>query len=205
MTDAPMDDFTSQRILALHDAAFALPGWPVSDAASAFEGIWHWIAANHRQNHLLWDEEDQARRREVPAEAIAANKRAIDGFNQRRNDAVERIDEILLTSLAEVRRAPAARLNSETAGAMIDRLSILALKVRAMTEQTQRTDATPEHVESCRAKLAKLREQRADLAACLDELLADARSGRAYFKVYRQFKMYNDPALNPYLYGGKKG
>jgi hypothetical protein len=35
--------------------------------------------------------------------------------------------------------------------------------------------------------------------------LADARAGRAFFKVYRQFKMYNDPSLNPYLYGKADG
>ena len=70
-----------------------------------------------------------------------------------------------------------------------------------MRAQTKRTDATPEHVQACREKLARLREQRADLAGCLDALFADALAGRAYFKVYRQFKMYNDPAMNPYLYG----
>ena len=86
---------------------------------------------------------------------------------------------------------------------MIDRLSIMSLKTEAMREQVERTDASAEHRESCRVKLARLNEQSADLAACLDSLLADAAAGNAYFKIYRQFKMYNDPTLNPQLYASK--
>ena len=192
------------EIVAFHDERLAQSDWP-KDAPPRFgSGVWQWIEANHRFNNLLWDEEDQARRTDVADAAIAANKRAIDRCNQSRNDAIERVDEILLVALAGVAREATARLNSETAGSMIDRLSILSLKIRAMREQTRRTDASPEHLEICRQKLARLEEQRGDLAACLDRLLEDAAAGRAYFKVYRQFKMYNDPTLNPYLYGGKK-
>ena len=161
---------------------------------------WQAIAANHRFNHLLWDEEDQARRTDVPDAEIAANKRAIDGYNQKRNDAIERIDEVLLSRLSGVTPAPDAWHNSETAGAMIDRLSILALKVHHMRAQTLRRDATPEHIASCAGKLDRLSLQRDDLARCLDTLLARAAEGRAYWRIYRQFKMYNDPALNPWLY-----
>jgi hypothetical protein len=188
-------------IVALHDAALAGAGWPSAAAPRHADGAWHWIEQNHRCNGLLWDEEDQARRLDVPDAAIAANKRAIDGHNQRRNDAVERIDELLLASWAAVTPAPDARLHSETAGMMIDRLSILALKMRAMRAQTVRTDASAEHLAACRDRLARLTEQRNDLVRCLDALIADAARGAAYFKIYRQFKMYNDPALNPYLYG----
>ena len=204
MNDAWLTEFSSQRIVALHDAAFDQVDWPIRDAQPEADGIWKWVKENHRQNHLLWDEEDQARRRDVPAETIMGNKRAIDGFNQKRNDAVERIDEMLLIALAGVSRGGGARLNSETAGSMVDRLSILALKVRAMTAQTLRTDADSSHVDACRGKLAKLVEQRSDLASCLDELIQGAEAGRVYFKIYRQFKMYNDPTLNPALYTNKK-
>src|SRR5690606_8667833 len=93
-----------------------------------------------------------------------------------------------------------ARLNSETAGAMIDRLSILSLKIRAMRKQTERTDVDEAHIETCRAKLLKLHEQRADLAACLDRLFEEFARGESYYKIYRQFKMYNDPKLNPAVY-----
>lgn len=171
----------------------------------AASGIWQWIAANHRYNTLLWNEEDKARRTDVEAAEIAASKRLIDQYNQKRNDAIEALDQVILTELNNVRLATDARLNSETAGSMIDRLSILALKIFHMREQTQRTDASASHIETCKKKLERLVNQRQDLASCFDNLLRDAAQGRAYFKVYRQFKMYNDPTLNPYLYQQSTG
>ena len=193
----------SRDLLAFHDGRHAAAGWAKSGAAAHAAGLWQAIEDNHRFNCLLWDEEDLARRRQVSDAEIAKNKRAIDGFNQRRNDAIERVDEHLLHALAGVIRQPAARLSSETAGGMIDRLSILALKIHHMRLQTRRTDVDAAHIATCEAKLARLVEQRTDLGACLDRLLAEAALGQSYFKIYRQFKMYNDPALNPALYGEK--
>ena len=187
---------TAVAIVDFHDACLAEPGWTASAARHA--GIWQWIEANHRFNACLWDEEDLARRRQVPDSDIAANKRAIDGFNQRRNDATERIDDLILHSLAGQMRED-ARLHSETAGMMIDRLSILALKIAAMRRQTLRMDVEAAHIAVCRSKLDQLVLQRADLADCLDRLLSDCAAGHARYKIYRQFKMYNDPALNPAL------
>ena len=195
----------------------AHPGWPRKEPPAAGEDAWHWLQANHRFNSLLWAEEDLARRTTVADAEIAANKRAIDGYNQARNDATERVDELLLVALGLVDAAsartdapvstvpPGARLNSETAGSMIDRMSILALKVNAMRQQTERSDVDEAHRAASRVKLARLQQQRADLAGCLDALLADAAAGRAYFKVYRQFKMYNDPRFNPALVKERQG
>jgi hypothetical protein len=178
------------------------------------------VRRNHRFNSLLWAEEDLARRTRVADAEIAANKRAIDRCNQARNDATERVDELLLLALGLVDEASArsdaprstvsagARLNSETAGSMIDRLSILALKAHAMRRQCERSDADgadEAHRAASRGRLARLLEQRADLAGCLDALLEDATAGRAFFKVYRQFKMYNDPRFNPELVRESRG
>jgi hypothetical protein len=195
---------TSAEILAFHDGCHAMPGWARESDQRHASGLWHCIELNHRYNCLLWDEEDLARRKQVPDAEIAANKRAIDGHNQKRNDAIERMDEALLEGLAGVRRRAGARQNSETAGSMIDRLSILSLKIHHMRLQTLRSDVDKAHVESCAARLARFLEQRRDLAGCFDRLLAEAARGDAWFKVYRQFKMYNDPALNPAVYGEKR-
>lgn len=194
----------SAIIVAFHDARLSatdrekefLPG-------SAF-AFWNFLEANHRFNCLLWDEEDLARRKQVPDMEIAANKRAIDGYNQKRNDAIERIDEALLEGFRAVARNPGARLNSETAGSMVDRLSILSLKIFHMHLQTERNDVDSAHIENCRARLARFREQRRDLAGCFDRLLAETSRGDAWFQVYRQFKMYNDPSLNPAVYAEKR-
>lgn len=198
-------DIDAARIADLHDQRLSDPAWPGDlPAAQGADDLWTAIEANHRHNAALWREEDLARRRFAPDAEIAANKRAIDGFNQRRNDAIERIDEHLLARLFTVTPRPDARLNSETAGSIIDRLSIVSLKVRAMREQTLRTDAGADHVAVCTARLARLVEQRGDLGDCLDRLLADSARGEARWKIYRQFKMYNDPRLNPQIYGENK-
>ncbi len=219
MTEAqPLNDsqavpLSGGAVTAFHDRCLAAPPQP---PRADGEGLWHWIGVNHHNNRSLWAEEDLARRTTVSAADIAANKRAIDGFNQARNDATERVDELLLIALglvdaesartdAPVARVPAgARLHSETAGSMVDRLSILSLKIAAMRAQTQRTDVDRAHVEASQVKLQRLLAQREDLAGCLDALLADAAAGRAYFKVYRQFKMYNDARFNPALVAEQK-
>jgi len=195
------DELEALSIAQFHDEKLSSPGWP-QYAPHENGGVWRWIDANHRFNTLLWNEEDKARRTDVGADQIAASKRLIDRYNQLRNDAVEAIDEAILEQLAEVAHGDSARLSSETAGAMIDRMSILALKIFHMHAQTLRSDAGRDHIETCARKLRRLVMQRSDLAGCLDQLLTEARTGRAYFKIYLQFKMYNDPSLNPYLYGG---
>jgi hypothetical protein len=184
-----------------HDRRHAIAGWAKHAGTEHSGGLWQAIEDNHRCNCLLWDEEDLARRRSVPDSEIARNKRRIDGCNQKRNDAIERIDEHLAGLFSA--STENAKLSSETPGAMIDRLSILSLKIHHMQLQTRRGDVGSAHVESCRLKLERLHEQRGDLAACLDRLLAECARGESYFKIYRQFKMYNDPALNPAIYGEK--
>jgi hypothetical protein len=191
----------SLSIVRFHDGELRRSDWPAMQRGQPLPGVWHWIDLNHRYNCLLWREEDKARRIDVAPGDIAASKRLIDQFNQKRNDAVEAIDEAILAVLPPVTAGHEARMSSETAGAMIDRLSILSLKIHHMRLQTMREEAGPEHVEACDAKLQRLVVQRHDLGHCFDQLLSEAQLGRAFFKLYRQYKMYNDPALNPYLSG----
>lgn len=196
-------DIPATEICSFHDAKLATPRWGINSHQEFDNGIWKFIELNHRYNNLLWDEEDLARRTNVPDSEIAANKRAIDGYNQKRNDAIENIDDLLLQRLAHIKPDATAWLNSETAGSIIDRLSITSLKIFHMRLQTLRNDVEQAHIDTCQQKLHKLTEQRADLQHCLDILLAAASHGQAYFKIYRQFKMYNDPTLNPCLYQKK--
>lgn len=162
------------------------------------EGIWTFIHGNHRRNYNLWHEEDCARRDDMGDAYVYKAKRAIDAYNQQRNDFIERIDQALFEELKpNVESAP---INSETPGMIMDRLSIMALKVFHMIEQTERTDVDAVHIEKCKEKVAVLSNQRADLVAILAEFLDEIRAGKRAYRVYFQFKMYNDPSLNPQLY-----
>jgi len=172
--------------------------WHQSAPAVGGDGFMRLLEENHLRNFSLWHEEDVARRDDLGFEAVYRAKRNIDRFNQERNNFAEEMDKVLVAGL-QPREAGCPR-NSETPGMMIDRLSILALKEFHMHEETVRTDASPEHRGRCAEKLARIRRQREDLAICLAELLADVAAGRRTFSVYFQFKMYNDPALNPQLY-----
>ena len=165
---------------------------------------WVAIQRNHRFNFLLWHEEDIARREDIPAERIREAKRNIDQFNQKRNNSMEEIDDWILGELGASQSADQrVKLHSETPGMMVDRLSIMALKEFHMEEQTRRTDVSSDHLSSCLAKVRILAEQQADLTCCLAELLDEILSGKKRFKLYRQLKMYNDPNLNPQIYGQK--
>ena len=131
-------------------------------------------------------------------------KRRIDRSNQDRTDLVEQIDSYFRMKYSDVKVLPDATINTESPAWAVDRLSILALKIYHMKEQAERTDATQEHKEKCQAKLNVLLEQQVDLSTAIDQLLADIEAGRKYMKVYKQMKMYNDPATNPVLYANKK-
>ncbi|MBF0159537.1 MAG: DUF4254 domain-containing protein [Magnetococcales bacterium] len=174
--------------------------WPEQAAPHFDGGLWRFIEQNHCFNTILWRQEDLARRTNAPAEEIVLNKRTIDRHNQLRNDSIEQIDRLILEQLADVPLQPQAWHNSETAGAIIDRLSILSLKVYHMGLQLERDDVTDEHRVLCRDKQAQLLQQQQDLERCLDHLLQSCAAGQAFFKIYRQHKMYNDPRMNPLIH-----
>jgi hypothetical protein len=189
-----------QRIQQLHGET--VERWHEQPIDNPYDGIWWIICKQHSFNFLLWHEEDIARSPTVSDARIAEVKRAIDRYNQQRNDWIEKIDDWLTGYLAEARIAPAidAPLNTETPGSAIDRLSILALRIYHLHEQLARDDVDQQHRQRTRQKLAICLAQQQDLGRSLSQLLADIHAGRKRHRTYRQLKMYNDPTLNPYLY-----
>ena len=172
--------------------------WHITEAIVESGNLLNVAEAQHRANFDLWHEEDKARDPGASDAEIAAVKHAIDRLNQQRNDLVEKLDTMLLT-LAGAQN-PDAPLHSETPGLIIDRLSILALKIYHTEEETRRASATEAHRLKNAVRLAVLQEQRSDLAGCLDALWTEVLAGTRRFKLYRQMKMYNDPELNPIMY-----
>ncbi|MCQ2254385.1 MAG: DUF4254 domain-containing protein [Bacteroidaceae bacterium] len=149
---------------------------------------------------VQWHFEDIIRDPNIdPVEALVL-KRRIDKSNQDRTDLVEQIDTYFREKYADVKVLEDAQINTESPAWAVDRLSILALKIYHMQEQVDRKDADAEHIQKCQAKLNVLLEQQVDLSTAIDQLLADIEAGKKYMKVYRQMKMYNDPATNPVLY-----
>jgi len=150
---------------------------------------------------VQWHLEDIIRDPAIQPEAAIAIKRRIDKSNQDRTDLVELIDSYFLDKYKDVQVKADATINTESPAWAIDRLSILVLKIYHMQQEVDRPDASVEHKTACEQKLSILLEQKKDLSTALDQLLDDIANGRKYMKVYKQMKMYNDPSLNPVLYG----
>jgi len=188
-------NFQDNETHAGHQAAVDAPDLePSSD----------WLALvgrQHRANFELWHIEDEARSPKATDAELADVKRRVDRTNQRRNDLVEELDRALLAWLEpQGLPNPLASLNSESPGLMVDRLSILSLKIFHTREEATRPNAPDGHAQRNLDRLAILEEQRADLASCLDALWVETIAGTRRFKLYRQLKMYNDPSLNPAIY-----
>ncbi|MGD0914110.1 MAG: DUF4254 domain-containing protein [Terracidiphilus sp.] len=178
-----------------------------ADAEPHADDLWlDAVARQHRANFDLWHIEDEARTPGASDAKLADVKSRIDRTNQLRNDLAEALDRDLLEWL-DHRGLPNcdAPLNSESPGLIIDRLSILALKIYHTQEEAERADAPAGHAERNQGRLEILKDQRRDLAGCLDALWSDTLGGRRRFKLYRQLKMYNDPDLNPAIYGKNRG
>lgn len=152
---------------------------------------------------VQWHLEDIIRLPNINPEEALQIKRRIDKSNQDRTDMVEKMDDFFLDQFKHVQPKPHAKINSETPAWLLDRMSILLLKIYHMQEQVERKDVSAEHIEKCQSKLAILLEQRTDMQMAFDQLMEDILYGERKMKVYRQMKMYNDATLNPMLYQKK--
>ena len=180
--------------------------WHEQDIDNPYDGLLSTVCQQHTFNYQLWHEEDIARSPDVSDTEIARVKRSIDKFNQNRNDWIEKVDDAIteMVDKAGVKVSESAPMNTETPGSTFDRLSILSLRIYHLREQLDRTDVSAEHIESVENKIAVCLLQQHDLKTSLQELLADIFAGRKRHRTYRQFKMYNDPTLNPFLYQAKR-
>jgi Protein of unknown function (DUF4254) len=204
MHATPPHFLRSSAMISLHDRCSA--AWHVEAAVvpSSLAGLERAVAEQHLANFELWHAEDAARSPQATDQDIARVKRLIDSVNQRRNDLTEQCDQLLLDFLHRQNLpAEGAELHSESPGLILDRLSILSLKVFHTREEIDRPDAPPGHSGRNRERLRILVEQRDDLASSLDRLWQQVLNRQRGFKLYRQLKMYNDPALNPAVYGSK--
>ena len=191
------DSIKISEITHLHQSSIMI--WKTSGIIHRYNDFYRLVEENHTFNYQLWHAEDRARRDDVGYEFVYQAKREIDKFNQLRNNRMEAMDEWLFKYLqpAELSTCP---VNSESPGMIIDRLSILSLKSYHMFLQTKRMDATEEHRKNCSSKLIVIHQQLNQLSQCFKELLEEVHRKKRTFRVYHQFKMYNDPTLNPELY-----
>lgn len=181
----------------------AIENWKGQDIQYHQSGWMAFVEANHAFNYQLWNAEDRARRNDMGDAFVVKAKRDIDYFNQQRNNQMEHIDKAMI-ELFQPASHQVCPVNSEAPGMMIDRLSILALKIYHMRLQTQRVDVDSTHIQNCEMKLQQLKVQHEQLGNCLKDLLVQVQEKTRTFRVYHQHKMYNDPNLNPELYQPKQ-
>ncbi|KGP62990.1 hypothetical protein EP47_02755 [Legionella norrlandica] len=191
------EKFDPSTIINLHKTSIIR--WKLSGIEYQHEHFLKLVEENHAFNFQLWHAEDKARRDDMGYEFVYKAKREIDAHNQQRNNRMEAMDEWLYRAL-QPESHKNCPVNSESPGMIIDRLSILSLKSYHMDVQTKRQDASMEHRTTCAQKLEIIHQQRDQLALCLEELFNDVRAKTRTFRIYHQFKMYNDPKLNPELY-----
>lgn len=176
--------------------------WHREPIDQPLDGIESLVCQQHEFNYRLWHEEDKARSPSATDQEIAEVKRAIDKLNQARNDMIEKVDDALTEVLCNAGVPPSSGpINTETPGSAIDRLSIMALRLYHYREQAERDGADPQHQAKVAERIALCGQQHADLSASLQQLLDDIFAGKKQHKTYRQMKMYNDPSLNPAIYG----
>ena len=180
--------------------------WHDEPIDQPYDSVYGLVCEQHSYNFQLWHQEDIARSPTASDEEIAKVKRAIDGFNQQRNDWIEKVDEWIVADLdgKGIRTDSSVPRNTETPGSAIDRLSIMALRLYHLDEQAQRNDATPDLIASVNRKIAVGLAQQRDLSQSLSELLTDIYNGRKRHGTFRQMKMYNDPRLNPQIYNARR-
>ncbi|MFY7697765.1 MAG: DUF4254 domain-containing protein [Legionella sp.] len=188
---------SATQITSLHHDAIIR--WKKNTVQLKHDDFFKLVEENHAFNFQLWHAEDRARREDMGYEFVYRAKREIDFCNQQRNNRMETIDEWLYTVL-QPSTSNDCPVHTETPGMIIDRLSILSLKAYHMGQQVQRPNVSEAHQQECRQKHNTIVMQLEQLSTCLQEFLDNIQEKTRTFRLYHQFKMYNDPNLNPELY-----
>lgn len=149
---------------------------------------------------VQWHLEDEIRCEEIAPITALEIKRHIDKLNQYRTDLVERLEEFYAIFFQNINPAKDARVNTETLGWALDRLSILGLKIYHMQIEATRDTQSPQLKIRSEQQWKILGQQQKILIRAITEFIRDIQLGKAYFHTYKQMKMYNDPNLNPILY-----
>ncbi len=197
-TFAEIGPLMQDVIARWHVAEAKIEGWEtVTDAlpGTRAEG---WAATTELLqliNTFQWHEEDRSRAHGAGDEVLGAVKRSIDASNRRRVQTVDRLDDLIFHQLKEARvLAEGVPLNSESPGSIIDRLTVLALKIYHIGEAIGELDESDtdqaDEIRGLRDKLENLNEQSSDLGTCLDILMTGILEGRIGLKLYRQVKVY---------------
>ena len=193
---AEIEPLMREVITRWHDAEATIDGWEtVGDRLPGTQAAGWAETAEMLQliNTFQWHEEDRSRAHGAGDEVLGAVKRSIDASNRRRVQTVDRLDDQIFHQLKDAGVvAEGAPLNSESPGSIIDRLTVLALKIYHIGEAIKGLDTGTEQ-DAMRVKLENLTEQSADLGGCLDVLMAGILEGRIGLKLYRQVKVYVEP------------
>lgn len=183
----------SMMLIQFHDDCLDPDNLQPNTPIYALDDIRHWISANHQFNCIRWDEKNQIKCQKLSRESLIGSLNEIDYYNQERNQAIARIDELFLRQLKWVEQPTEAQLCSETVGEIVDRLSILSLKIQHLRLQIERADLSQTCLDEYSAELGCAIEQRRDIGECLDRLLQEIREGKAFFKLYHRFGSKHRP------------
>ena len=176
----------------------AVQKWHETSPENSHEGVFARICQQHQSNFILWHPLNGR----SAGSNVADVRLTIDDYTQQRDQWIEQVDQSFVELFAAMGIEPAesARMNTETPGGVIDRLSILSLRVYQLSQQLDSTALDPVELENVRQNLARCRALQRALSQSLVELLEDLLNGRKVLKTYRQMKVSGEPVGNPYLY-----
>lgn len=150
-----------------------------------------------KTNKTLWGLEDSVRIIEFGDEHVARAKKDIDIYNQKRNDLIRELD-IVLHKLLNVSKGVKESFYSESPGMIIDRLSIIFIKlsfVQKIISVIEENGLKMEYVE----KEKILKKQTESIGNFLDLYMKRLLKKEVFFNIQQHVKIYNDVRIRKYV------